>query len=220
MTRRIGVLGGMFDPVHRGHIAAAIHAADSLCLAAVKLVPCGIPNHRRAAIGASLHRVAMLQSVLEIDDRLEIDRIEIDRPGTSYAEQTLRLLKAQSPQDRFVFILGIDAFNGITLWYNWQQLMGLCHFLVLHRDGENVRQSTAIEMGLQHRLVTAADDMFQHPAGKVMLDNEFASPGSSTEVRARLAAGDDMGDLLHPAVASYIHKHNLYTEQVTDSQSE
>ena len=90
MSRRLGILGGMFDPVHNGHIAAARHASQLLGLEQVVLVPCHVPNHREPNQLDSSHRLQMLKLAVSDDSTLRVDDREIRRGGVSYAVDTVR----------------------------------------------------------------------------------------------------------------------------------
>ncbi|MCI5143010.1 MAG: nicotinate (nicotinamide) nucleotide adenylyltransferase, partial [Candidatus Electrothrix sp. ATG1] len=136
---RIGLFGGTFDPVHNGHLAIARQAAEEAWLDEVIFVPTADPPHK-AAPGASFwHRVTMLEIVFSrsvvAEDRFGISLIEAELPFPSYTVDTLFELKRRLMNPRCYFIIGADSLLDLPLWYQYQKLLSLTHFIVLSRPG-------------------------------------------------------------------------------------
>lgn len=210
MTSRIGILGGMFDPVHNGHIAAARYAQLFLDLDTVKLIPCNVPNHRDSAVSSAEHRLNMLHLALESDPSLQVDPIELERSDVSYTVDTLQAIRQGEERSSLVFVLGADAFNSIVKWHRWQDLFELCHFLVLKRGNEEIAESVRDAVNLDERLVNSPEEMFLSDYGKVCLSNEFEFDGSSTEVRNRIIGHENSEQILDGKVLAYIKSNRLY----------
>ena len=121
MRKRVGVYGGMFDPVHCGHLAVAELAVEALSLDRILLVPCKLPNHRHAASASGPQRLDMLGLACAKKPQLEASPIELEREGVSYSVDTLTQLRAADPDTDFVFVLGRDAFEGLPRWERWER---------------------------------------------------------------------------------------------------
>jgi nicotinate-nucleotide adenylyltransferase len=218
MTRRIGVMGGMFDPVHTGHVAAAVAALDSLSLDELRLIPCADPFHRDAAVADADDRVAMLKLAAQTDARLLVDDRELKRQGVSYTVDTLLSLHDDFPDSVFVLVLGEDAFDNLPHWHRWQDLFGLCHICVINRP--NVNQvprsdsstAQALQQELTKRQVFSADELFAEHTGRIFLLNKEALQVASNELRRQLRSGTDSSaaTMLPTAVSNYITEHKLY----------
>lgn len=213
MTTSLGVMGGMFDPVHRGHMAAVHCALDNLGLDRVKLVPCHIPNHREPAIATAEQRLEMIRLVISGDDRIEVDERELNRPDTSFTITTLIELRSEFPDSALIFILGLDSYNSIISWHRWQELFEFCNFLVLGRDGKNidpaVKQATEYDL----RSVDSSEQLLGQKQGGVLFLEDFEMPVSSTEVREKLLRKETVSALIDDKVQQYIDECGLYRMQ-------
>lgn len=210
MISRLGVYGGMFDPVHKGHIHAACHVRDLLGLELVKLIPCKQPNHRENALASSGDRVAMLELAIADEGALEVDTCELEREGVSYAVETLEYLRGKYGAAQLVFILGMDSFNSLTAWHRWESLQDLCHLLVLSRQGEKPDSQLAETLYLDDRKVEQPAQLFSKPSGNIYIDTGFAHHASSSQVRRGLIEEESIEDLLDSNVFNFIVEHGLY----------
>ncbi len=217
MSARLGILGGMFDPVHVGHIAAAEFALATLQLDRVKLIPCHLPNHRAPAAANGEQRLEMLRRVIADKPLLQVDAVEIERGGVSYAVDTLQTLRAAGGSDAIVFIMGMDAFNSLPSWHRWQEILTLCHLLVLARPGTAVSESSERQLQLHLRQVDAAPALFGSATGHVLIAEDFVHDVSSTRVRSLLRQGEDASGLVPEPVLSYIQTHQLYRQAGTST---
>lgn len=186
--RRIGILGGMMDPIHTGHIAIA-RAALEAGVSQVLLVPCKTPAHRPAASASFDDRIAMCRLAAGEDLRLAVSAIEA-REGTSYAVDTVRLLQRQYPGCAFSWILGADKLPSLAQWHRSKELFSLCDFLVCPRPGFDAHLAVP---GARLRVLPLA-----------------ARQASSGQAIALLRQMDDAPALLPHAVARYIAAHGLY----------
>jgi nicotinate-nucleotide adenylyltransferase len=193
-VKRIGLLGGTFDPVHNAHLALARQAMAELALDQVRWIPAGNPWQKSRAISDALHREAMLGLALEGEPRFVIDRSELGRAGPSYTADTVRELQRGQPDAQWFLLIGADQYAGLHTWHRWRELLARVTLAVAARPGDR---------GAAHPEVAAAA---RCTLALPKLDI------SSTGVRKRVAAGADIGMLVPPAVASYIARHQLYED--------
>lgn len=208
------MLGGTFDPVHRGHVASAIEVADALALDRVLLVVSARPPHKPGGARASAdHRLAMTALAARADARLEACGLELERSGPSFTVDTLSVLAARHPESRVTLIVGIDAFEEIATWKQAERLFEYADIVVTTRPGHGW------EAGRLEWPFAASDDGRYDPAiagyvhrhGSTLTSIELAGVEvSASEVRGRLEAGRPVDDLVGADVAAYIAKHQLY----------
>jgi nicotinate-nucleotide adenylyltransferase len=192
---RIGVMGGTFDPIHHGHLAAASEAGRALALDEVIFVPTGQPwqkDDRRLAPVED--RYAMTLIATASDPLFSVSRIEIDRPGETYTVDTLRELRAErGPGAEFFFIIGADALSRLRTWKDPDELVKLTHFVGCTRPGHRLRDA-----GLAEGQFT----LVEIPALEI----------SSTLCRERVRAGLPIRYLVPDGVIGYISKRGLYRD--------
>ena len=199
---RLGILGGTFDPIHLGHVAAAEAAQQSLSLDSIVLIPSRIPPHRaQPATAGAEDRLAMAQLAAATRKGWSVSRIEIDREGKSYTFDTLTDLGQSGTQ--LFFITGADAFAEISSWSRYPAVLDLANFVVVSRPGTTLDS-------LRERVPSAFN---RHPAAntRVILVEAHTPDVSSTEIRHRVRAGQSLSGLVPDAVAGYISAHGLYS---------
>ena len=215
MKERIGIMGGMFDPVHIGHIRVASAALQNLQLDQVKLIPCGIPNHRDEALCSSLQRLDMLRLAVREHPGLVVDERELNRPGKSYTYDTLLSLRVDYPASALFFILGEDAFAALEGWHRWRELFELSHFVIIERPGFDGEPGEALRKELADRLVADCSEMKGIKSGLICRVKGLENPISSSMVREHIARDQALDQLLDPAVIAYLAEHQLYRKAVT-----
>jgi len=208
----IGVMGGMFDPVHNGHIAVALAALKALPLDELRLIPCHLPNHRGRASASAQDRLTMLRLAAAVDDRLRVDDRECLRPGVSYTVDTLESLRAEHESAVLVLIVGADAFAGLTGWHRWQEIFGLTNVLVVSRPRALDTWPVALQEEVKQRQVSSGELLCAQTQGSVLLLQDLQWDISSTQVREVVHRHSSAAALLPPAVANYIRAHGLYVQ--------
>jgi nicotinate-nucleotide adenylyltransferase len=203
-----GLLGGTFDPVHYAHLAIAEAAADILELSGVLFMPAGLPPHKpERIVTPPSHRVAMVQLAIEGNERFRLSRLEVDRPGSSYAVETVARLVAE-PLDEaaarhgYVFILSVEALAGLHRWREPQRLLELCRIAVLPRLGH---RAPGREWLAEH---------FPGQEDRVLFLDGPDLGHSASQIRRLAAQGRSIRYLVPDSVAAYIREHDLYPPEL------
>jgi nicotinate-nucleotide adenylyltransferase len=197
---KIGVLGGTFDPIHRGHLEIAGEARRTLNLTEVILVPAGQPPFKpNRPITPSEQRLKMLNLAVANTPALKVSTIEIERPGPSYTADTLDELKGQyGVDDELFFILGWDSLEQIPDWYQPSRIIALCRLVAVPRPGRPRPSFEELESripGISRRVV-----FLEKPEIDI----------SSSQIRELAAQGEPIEHLVPGPVAAYIREHGLY----------
>lgn len=207
----LGLYGGSFDPVHRGHVATAEELLARLPFAEIRFLPAARSPLKTATATADAHRLAMLRLALESKEGLTLDDSELHRPPPSYTIDTLRRQRAVlGPARPLVFILGLDSFQELPHWKDWRQLTEFAHLLVVSRPGSAPVFAPALETWLQPRRAVDAAALVARPGGQVLLLPTTPFDIASRRIRAALRAGRPTDNWLDPVVRDYIERHHLY----------
>ena len=210
MTRRIGLLGGTFDPIHIGHLRAALEVAEQFALDELRLIPSARPPHRGTPQVGAQQRLDMVRLAVADVAPLAVDDRELWRDKPSWTIDTLESLRAELGGDvQLLLLVGWDAFCGLPTWHRWQELLDHCHILVLQRPDADSEAPEALRDLLAAR--SAADPQaLKGPAGQIAFVWQMPLAISATGIRERLAAGRSIRFLVPDAVLAYIHTHGLY----------
>ncbi|HSR34479.1 MAG TPA: nicotinate-nucleotide adenylyltransferase [Anaerolineae bacterium] len=199
MIRRLGVLGGTFDPIHHGHLVAAGEALHQLQLDQVLFVPAGEPPHKPTRpVSLAHHRFRMIELAIAGKPCFTLSRVDLDRPGPSYTVEMLDLLQVEwGPDVTIFFIEGTDSLNDMPTWFQPQRLIELCELAVVARGGVKVDISP-----LEEQLPGLGDRLHWVEMPRLEI--------SSSDLRARVRAGRPISYLIPTSVESYILEHGLY----------
>jgi nicotinate-nucleotide adenylyltransferase len=194
-ARRLGIMGGTFDPIHHGHLSVASEVSDRFDLDQVIFVPTGSPWQKASReVSPAEDRYLMAVIATASNPRFWVSRVDIERGGTTYTVDTIRDIAAQHPGDELYFITGADALGQILSWKEHDQLLSLARFVGVTRPG--------YELSDAHL-----------PADSVTLVDVPAMAISSSACRERVAAGRPVWYLVPDGVVQYIAKHRLYLPQ-------
>jgi len=211
-TPRIGVMGGTFDPIHAGHVAAAFGAERALGLEQILLIPSSLPPHRsdRPRVGP-YHRFAMVALAAAPHAHWTVSDAELERAGPSFSYDTLAgLAQSGVTASQIFFIIGTDAFAEIATWSRYPAVLDLAHFAVVARPGMTVDALRQRLPALADRMVTPDTLPDGGPGTRIILVTAETPDVSSTAIRARAATDQPIAGLVPAAVASYIARHGLY----------
>ena len=195
-------MGGTFDPIHNGHLVAASEVADYFELDEVIFVPTGQPWQKGRSVTAAEDRYLMTVIATASNPRFSVSRVDIDRGGPTYTNDTLRDLHALNPDCELFFITGADALSSILSWQGWEELFGLARFIGVSRPGYELTDAHVTEV-----VGRLADDSLRQvevPALAI----------SSTDCRRRAASGRPIWYLVPDGVVQYVAKRRLYRDPV------
>ncbi|GAA4283955.1 nicotinate-nucleotide adenylyltransferase [Brevibacterium daeguense] len=195
-SRRVGVMGGTFDPIHHGHLVAASEVAAKFALDEVVFVPTGRPWQKHAReVTHPEHRYLMTVIATASNPRFTVSRVDIDRPGETYTIDTLRdLREVYGEGTELFFITGADALAQIITWKDVDELFSLAHFVGVTRPGHELSGAG---------IPTAGLSLLQIPALAI----------SSTDCRERVEDDLPVWYLVPDGVVQYIAKHELYRSE-------
>ena len=191
-ARRVGIMGGTFDPIHHGHLVAASEVATLYDLDEVIFVPTGEPWQKSdRAVSPAEHRYLMTVIATASNPRFWVSRVDIDRIGPTYTIDTIVDIAKQRPNAELFFITGADALAQILSWKRAEEAIKMAHFVGVTRPG--------YELSVDHL-----------PVDSVRLLDVPAMAISSSDCRARVADGRPVWYLVPDGVVQYINKHRLY----------
>ncbi len=208
--KRIGMLGGTFDPVHIGHLRGALEVAALLELDELRLTPSARPPHRDTPSVSAQDRLAMVQCAVQGVSPLTVDDRELLRDKPSYTIDTLESMRAElAVDDQLFLLLGWDAFCGLPSWHRWEELLEHCHIVVLQRPDADSESPDAMRNLLAARAVSDPKAL-KGPGGHITFVWQTPLSVSATQIRQLLASGKSVRFLVPDAVLAYIDTHGLY----------
>jgi nicotinate-nucleotide adenylyltransferase len=211
-ARRIGILGGTFDPIHWGHLDIADAAVKELKLTRLFVITANVPPHRPQPLASAFHRFAMVAiALLDRPDWRAAD-LELRHDAVSFTSRTLGLFHDRGYlSSELFFVIGADAFGEIASWRDYPRILDAAHFAVVSRPGCSVKE-------LPHRLPGLADRMTRPPIDQIaqidpliILIDAPTADVSSTAIRERITTGQDISGLVPPNVQQHIEHHGLYS---------
>ena len=190
--RRLGVMGGTFDPIHNGHLVAASEAAAALSLDEVIFVPTN-DSYQKTDFAPAEHRYLMTVIATAGNPRFSVSRVEIDRQGPSFTADTLRELGETYPDAELFFITGADAVSNLSTWHQYPDILELANFVAVTRPGHDFKLPAEV-------------------ADRVPILEIPAMAISSTDIRSRVRENRPIWYLVPDGIVQYIAKTNLYRE--------
>jgi nicotinate-nucleotide adenylyltransferase len=214
MNRRIGVLGGMFDPIHCGHIDLGLAAQRTLQLTRLFVVPANLSPHRSESFASVFHRFAMVTLTVSGRSGWLASDLELRGEAPSYTVTTLKRFheRGYSAFEIF-FVIGADAFGEITSWKGYPAILDAAHFAVVSRPGDPVEELPRRLPELAPRMVRPPIDQTSAKTSIILIDAPTADVSSSAIRRLR-AEGRSISGLVDPRVQQHIEQHGLYTSKI------
>jgi nicotinate-nucleotide adenylyltransferase len=205
---RIAILGGTFDPIHNGHLAAAQSVAQTFQVDEVHFIPAFSPPHKQArGITSPFHRFAMVALATVPFERFRPSTIEVDALEKRYTVETLDLMKQAYPGSEFLFIVGTDMYQEIETWKNFRRLFELAHLVIVSRPGFPFREDVA-----PYQVVNENQTVTLPQKATVFYLPFVQQPISSSNIREDCRRGEPVSRWMPPQVWSYIERNKLYSQ--------
>jgi len=210
-ARRIGILGGTFDPIHRGHVDIGDAAQSALDLTEMHVVTSHLPPHRAQPETSSYHRFAMVALTTIERPTWRASDLELRHEAPSYTSRTLHKFHDRGYEaTELCFVIGADAFAEIATWRDYPNILEAAHFVVVSRPRFPAPALVEQLPRLAGRMVPQASDLFASEVPVIFLIDARTADVSSTAIRSRLATGARIDGMVPPRVQQHIEQHGLY----------
>jgi nicotinate-nucleotide adenylyltransferase len=212
-NRLIGLLGGTFNPIHYGHLRAALELAEALNFSELRFIPAANPPHKPAPEVSAGHRAAMVELAITNNPLFKLDTRELARTGASYTFDTLVSLREELGQEvSLCWVMGSDAFVKLNTWHRWKELLNHCHIILVQRPNVENQPNLADELAtfLQDNYTENMDDLSEKSVGYIHMQAITPLDISATKIREALKTGQSARYLMPYNVIEYIKTHKLY----------
>ena len=206
----LGLLGGSFDPVHRGHIALARQLSAAAGIGEVRFVIAAAPPHRSPLAAPAALRLRMLKAAVEGFPGLAVEEWELGTEASGYTVDTLAALQRENPGRALCWMMGFDSFLTLPGWRRWREIFGLAHVLVGARAGHPGSVPEALEREIRSRAAADARELRASAAGRIMICRGPLAAVSSSRVRAAARTGNLAHELIPARVARIIAESGAY----------
>jgi nicotinate-nucleotide adenylyltransferase len=203
----IGIFGGTFDPIHYGHLRAALEVKEFFDLTEVRLIPSATPPHRHQPFASAAVRQHMVTLAIQDQARFICDTRELNRQGLSYMVDTLASLRQDFPKQPLLLFIGTDAFNQLNTWHQWQRLFDIAHVVVMTRPNFTRQE---LDDFFINRYTEDKTELRNTHCGKLYFQAITQLDISATAIRKLIAQHQSPKYLLPDAVLDYITYQHLY----------
>jgi nicotinate-nucleotide adenylyltransferase len=209
----IAILGGTFNPIHMGHLHMAKQFRDKIGFDSIRIIPAALPALKSAPSATADQRAEMVKLAINNQADLTLDTQELSRAGMSYTIDTLIALRQElGNQVSLSWLMGSDAFEKLNAWHRWQELLNYAHLVIAirpHSEDLSKLNPDILKLLSCHE-AKGIESIKKQTHGKILIQEVDALDISSTEIREKIANGDNVSGLLPKAVLDYIQTHYLY----------
>ena len=206
MIKRLGIFGGAFDPVHKGHTQSLKYINDLKIIDEIQVIPNYASPHNKDIQTEEKHRLKMLEIAFKEIKNIKLNDIELKNKTKSYTYETLESLKDIYPEQHLSLIIGLDSLYNFTAWKNWENILSLCSLLVLERK---LNDTLRLNKELESKISSDYDDFFSGHGKIFILKNDLINI-SSTDVRLKIKNNKNLTDMVDDQVLEYISNKSLY----------
>ncbi len=210
-SKLIGILGGTFDPIHKGHVRIAEEIAKLPEFSKVLVVPCHIPVHREQPSASAIDRYNMTKlAFANSSNKIQVSKIEIERQTPSYAVETLRMLKNEYPNNTLCWIMGSDAFTKFDKWHKANEILDIASLIFVKRIGQEFIISNKLHDILNERSVNSISEFIKSYNGKILTLPLNPPEVAANQIRKKILANISVKSLIPEVVWNYIIEKGLY----------
>jgi nicotinate-nucleotide adenylyltransferase len=208
----IGLLGGTFDPIHRGHLHIGLELLKIITFENIQFIPCPFPPHRAAPHAHITDRLQMIRLALHAQEKIFVNDIETQLPKPCYTLETLIQLKALNPKHALGLIIGADVFAHFDQWHRWEEILNYCHLIVVNRPEAYVTLNDRLSRFVVEYGAHAWQALSTQCSGAILQVDVPPCNISASRVRAALQSAnrEEAHALLDPQVFAFIEKNRLY----------
>lgn len=214
---KTGILGGTFNPIHLAHLRIAEEVREACLLDRVMFIPAATPPHKPLADEISFsHRLAMVEMAIKSNPTFAVSDLEGQRPGKSYSVRSLELLREANPKDSFYFIIGMDSYQELSSWKDYERLFELTNLVVSTRPGSpkgDLLKLLPVVIQNEFCYDDSPNTLLHHSGNRVILLEETFLDISSTQLRKLISEERSVRYLISEGVEEYIYRHGLYRRQ-------
>ena len=208
----VGIFGGSFDPIHKGHTEVILYLLKNLPFEKIVVLPCGYPSHRQV-VSSPEDRFAMTAMAFKKEHRVDVDDREIKRKGLTYSIDTLRELKQDlGNQISLVWIMGQDVFSTLHEWHKWQEFINEVHLLVMTRPNSFFDNKKISKYLLNSKKTQNFEDLLNVEYTKIFPYSVTPVDISSSQIRENIKLGLDVSSMVFKEVFDHINTEGLYLE--------
>ena len=206
----IGILGGTFDPIHIGHLRAAIELSEQLPLSEIRFMPCKQPVLKKTLVANAEHRINMLRLALAGYEKLLIDDRELHRNTPSYTIDSLQEIRDEMPDRIITLIIGSDAFRDFDQWHRWREILNLAHLIIIPRPQYDLPTTDPLATLLKSHQTQDFNALMREHNGRIWISATPLLTISAREIRKHIVAHLDVRYLVPDDVLKYIAAEGLY----------
>jgi nicotinate-nucleotide adenylyltransferase len=206
-------MGGTFDPIHFGHLRMAQEISDLLTLSRVYFIPSATPPHKTQTTVSARHRAAMVNLAIAENPQFKLDLRELEREGASYSIDTLHSLRSELGDEISIcLLLGSDVFLKLNTWHRWNELLNVCHIILVHRPHTEIQEALPAQLQtlLHNHYSEHIEDLSLAPSGHITMQPITSLDISATAIRENMKHGRSLRYLMPDSVISYIQANRLY----------
>ena len=208
MRDSVGIFGGAFDPIHKGHTKSLLEIKNLINFSELKIIPCGLPSQKDKTEASNHERLSMLEMTFRGYQNIKIDPIEIEKKSISYTVDTLETFKkSHKPDQHFTLIMGLDAFLNFTTWKNYERILELSSLLVMQRPNY---KTDRVYLEQFKDSITEDINVFLNNHGKIIFYSLSQFDISSTKIKQAIKNELNYEDYLEQKVVDFLEENSIY----------